>query len=88
MDFYSRASALGAVADVVLKHRVETIPPVLPGNDENQETKQNPGRFAELTFPDCPLAQVKEVPKSLVQASGRMETGEEAPVSAFSASCL
>lgn len=55
---------------------------------KSRKTKQNQGGYAELTFPDCPLAQTKEVPKSLVQASGRMERGEEAPVSAFSSSCL
>lgn len=82
-------SLLGAVLDVTLKHRVEINPPGLTGSDEKQEkTKENRGGCAELTFPDCPLTQMEEVPKSLVQASGRMERGEEASVSSFSASCL
>lgn len=46
MDSYSRVSALGAAVDV-LKHRVEIILPVLPGNDEHQE-KQN--KIREVTW--------------------------------------
>lgn len=46
-DFYSRVSALATVVDVVLRQRVEIIPPVLPGNNEYQE-KQN--RTSEVTL--------------------------------------
>lgn len=46
-DFYSRVSALATVVDVVLRQRVEIIPPVLPGNNEHQE-KQN--KTSEVTL--------------------------------------
>lgn len=46
-DFYSRVSALATVVDVMLRQRVEIIPPVLPGNNEHQE-KQN--KTSEVTL--------------------------------------